>query len=169
MQASLRRARMGCWERKKAPRAGPAVGHALARPSASWHLAVGQHSSTAGQPACRPCAGVPEKAPSLHTPLPHRRLGAVSGCLGDCWRAEGDAAGTLEHYTASVALLRAAGGDPEVRCSQQLCLHASCWLAGPRALGCGCAALHPNASSADPPHPHCVPTLCRPSRPSRWP
>lgn len=43
------------------------------------------------------------------------RLGAVSGCLGDCWRAEGDAAGTLEHYTASVALLRAAGGDPEAQ------------------------------------------------------
>ncbi|KAL4450240.1 hypothetical protein ABPG77_010909 [Micractinium sp. CCAP 211/92] len=43
------------------------------------------------------------------------RLGAVSGCLGDCCRAEGDAAGTLEHYAASVALLQAAGEDPEAQ------------------------------------------------------
>lgn len=43
-----------------------------------------------------------------------RRLGAVCGCLGDCCRAEGDAAGTLRHYQDSVALLREAGQDPEV-------------------------------------------------------
>lgn len=42
------------------------------------------------------------------------RLGAVCGCLGDCCRAEGDAAGTLRHYQDSVALLREAGQDPEV-------------------------------------------------------
>ncbi|KAL4854859.1 hypothetical protein ACK3TF_004544 [Chlorella vulgaris] len=45
----------------------------------------------------------------------HCRLGAVSGCLGDCCRAEGDAAGMLRHYQRSVELLQAAGPDPEAR------------------------------------------------------
>ncbi|KAL4421602.1 hypothetical protein ABPG75_010893 [Micractinium tetrahymenae] len=43
------------------------------------------------------------------------RLGAVSGCLGDCCRAQGDAASTLQHYQASVKLLQAAGQDPEAQ------------------------------------------------------
>jgi hypothetical protein len=43
------------------------------------------------------------------------RLGAVSGCLGDCCRAVGDTAGTLQHYRRSVELLQEAGSNPEVR------------------------------------------------------
>lgn len=37
----------------------------------------------------------------------------MSGCLGDCCRAEGDAEGTQGHYERSMELLQAAGEDPE--------------------------------------------------------
>lgn len=70
--------------------------------AAAEETAVGRGAAHAGS--------VPAEAAALHC-----RLGAVSGCLGDCCRAEGDADGMLRHYQRSVELLQAAGPDPEAR------------------------------------------------------
>ncbi|KAI3430218.1 hypothetical protein D9Q98_004816 [Chlorella vulgaris] len=70
--------------------------------AAAEETAVGRGAAHAGS--------VPAEAAALHC-----RLGAVSGCLGDCCRAEGDADGMLRHYQRSVELLQAAGPDPEAQ------------------------------------------------------